>query len=157
MQNEFRILVAVDFKADTRRLLVEVERFSRALNALVNLVHVAEPNPDFVGYLKIHPNRNPTQEDLIRQDRAEALQSEHEQLHAIAENLKTRGIRVEQALMVQGPVMETILEHTSKLASDLLIVGAHHHNALYRFWYGDTAAEAARRTFCSLLVVPPGD
>jgi nucleotide-binding universal stress UspA family protein len=157
MSGVFRILVAIDLKPGTDRLLVEAERYGQALNAIVDVVHVVEPDPDFVGYLKINRNESPTQEDLIREDRAKRFQSDHEQLHAIAENLKLKGVRVERALMVQGPILETILEHAYKWKSDLLMVGAHHHGALYRAWYGDTAVEAAKRTSCALLIVPAGD
>jgi nucleotide-binding universal stress UspA family protein len=157
MNNDFRILLAVDLKTGTSQLLAEAERYVRALNAVVDLIHVADPDPDFVGYLKIDPNVRPTQEDLVREDKAKEFRSDHEQLHTIAERLKARGVRIDRALMVQGPILETILEHVSKLRSDLLILGAHQHGVLYRLWYGDTAADAVKHSSCALLIVPAGD
>jgi hypothetical protein len=52
MSNDFRILVAVDFSG-MDRVLVEVERQARAHDALITLLHVAQPDPEFVGYLKV--------------------------------------------------------------------------------------------------------
>jgi nucleotide-binding universal stress UspA family protein len=93
----------------------------------------------------------------VREDKAKEFRSDHEQLHTIAERLKARGLRIDRALMVQGSILETILEHASKFRSDLLILGAHQHGALYRLWYGDTAADAVKRSSCPLLVLPAGD
>ncbi len=91
---------------------------------------------------------------MIRDSHAKALRSEHEQTQAVAATLRSNGVRVDQALTVQGPTLETILAHVRRLDSDLLMLGSHHHNALYRLWYGDTAAEAVKQAPCALLVVP---
>ena len=68
--------------------------------------------------------------------------------------LRSNGVRVDRALTVQGPILETILEHARKLDSNLLILGSHQHNALYRFWFGETAVEATKKAPCALLIIP---
>ena len=105
MSNEFRILVAVDLKTGTDQLLAEAQRYGHALNATVDVIHVAEPDPDFVGYIKSDHVEKPTQEDLIRDGKANDLRSEHQQTQTIGATLRTRGVRVDQALTVQGPVL----------------------------------------------------
>ena len=154
MSNEFRILVAVDLKTGTDQLLAEAQRYGHALNATVDVIHVAEPDPDFVGYIKSDHVEKPTQEDLIRDGKANDLRSEHQQTQTIGATLRTRGVRVDQALTVQGPVLGTILDYAHKLNSNLLMLGSHQHSTLYRLWHGDTAADAAKRAPCALLVVP---
>ena len=153
MTGDYRILVAIDLKAGTDRLLAEAERYGRALNAIIDIVHVAEPDPDFVGYLKRPVPGNESQEDMIRESHAAALRTEHQQTQAIAATLRANGIHVDQALAVQGPTLETILALVRKLESDLLMLGSHHHGALYRFWYGDTITKVAHKAPCSLLIV----
>ena len=41
-----------------------------------------------------------------------------------------------------------------KLGADMLIMGSHHHGALYWLMHGDTAAEAATQAQCQLLGIP---
>ena len=154
MSDDFRILVAVDLKTGTDQLLTEVRRYGRAFNAIVDVIHVAPPDPDFVGYLKIDQVDKPTQEDLIRDEVAKGLRTQHDQVLAIGANLQAGGVRLRQALAVQGPILGTILDHARKLDSNLLMLGSHHHSALYRLWYGDMAADAAKQPHCALLVVP---
>jgi len=50
--DDYRILVAIDLKAGTDQLLAEAQRYGRALDATVDVVHVSEPDPGFVGYIK---------------------------------------------------------------------------------------------------------
>jgi nucleotide-binding universal stress UspA family protein len=68
--------------------------------------------------------------------------------------LRAKGVRVDQALTVQGPILATLVEQAGKLDIDLLIMGTHHYGALYRLWHGDVAAGAASRAPCALLLVP---
>jgi nucleotide-binding universal stress UspA family protein len=61
---------------------------------------------------------------------------------------------VAEALTFQGPVLTTILDHARQLEADLLILGSHQHNALYRLWYGDAAVDAIKQAPCTLLIIP---
>jgi len=153
MSDDFRLLVAVDFSR-MDRALVEVERQARAHDALITLLHVAQPDPEFIGYLKSSGQAVQMQTDVKRIPKAEALRTEHQQIQAIAETLRDKGLRVDGAITVQGPVLASILEMASKLGADLLIIGSHQHGALYRLVHGDTAAEAVTQAPCPVLVVP---
>jgi nucleotide-binding universal stress UspA family protein len=154
MSDNFRIVVAVDLKSGTNRLLAEAQRYGRALNAIVDIIHIAAPDPDFVGYIKNSDPAEKTQDNLIRESEAKALRAEHQQTQALGETLRANGVRVDRALTVQGPTLATILGETRKLGADLLILGSHHHSAIYRLWYGDIAVDAAKHAPCALLVVP---
>jgi nucleotide-binding universal stress UspA family protein len=154
MSDDFRIVVAVDLQAGTDRLLAEAQRYGRALNAVVDIIHIAAPDPDFVGYIKNSDPGEKTQDSLIRESEAKALRAEHQQTQALGETLRANGVRVDRALTVQGPTLATILGETRKLGADLLILGSHHHGAIYRLWYGDIAVDAAKQAPCALLVVP---
>jgi nucleotide-binding universal stress UspA family protein len=136
--NKFNILLAIDFSDGMDRLLEEAERYGRALDATVYIIHVADPDP-FVGYIKAS---DPADQNLFaaqRQPRAKELRTEHQQTQAIGAALRAKGVRVDQALTVQGPVLATVMEQAGKLDIDLLIMGSHHYGALYRLWHGDVA------------------
>ena len=152
MSNDYRILVATDLGTGTDRLLAEVQRYGQALNAIIDIIHAAPPDPDFVGYIKNHDKES--QNDQIRESKAKALRAEHRQAQDFEATLRANGVRVDRTLMVQGPILETILEHVRKFNSDLLILGSHRHSALHRFWYGDTATDAVKQAPCALLLVP---
>ncbi len=160
MSTAYRVLVAIDLKPGTDHLLAEAQRYAKALDAIVDIIHVADPDPDFVGYIKSAPTAETgghapiNYDQTLRDDRAKEFRLEHQQAQAVADQMRAAGIRVDQALTVQGPTLETILEEARKLGADLLILGSHQHSALYRLWYGDIAIDAAKEAPCALLVVP---
>jgi nucleotide-binding universal stress UspA family protein len=94
------------------------------------------------------------QTDVKRIPKAEALRADHQQIQAIGETLRSKGLRVDDAITVQGSVPASILEMSHKLSADMLIMGSHQHGALYRLVHGDTAAEAVTQAPCPILVVP---
>ena len=183
MSHAFRILVAIDLKRGTDRLLAETQRYAKALDAIVNIVHIADPvpdivrytkgaqevtdyedaedpDPDFVSYVngeqetKTGAHEVTDYNDTLRDDQAKEFRLEHQEVHTLAEKMRASGIRVDQALTVQGPTLEKLLKEASKLDADLLILGSHQHGALYRLWYGDVAIDATKQAPCALLVVP---
>ena len=154
MSNDFRIVVAIDLKAGTDRLLGEAKRYGLALNAVVNIIHVAAPEPDFVGYMKSGEPGEASQDNQIRETEAHVLRAEHARTQAFGASLRANGVRVDRALTLQGPILETILDETRKLGADLLILGSHHHSAMHRLWFGDIAVDAAKEPPCALLVIP---
>jgi nucleotide-binding universal stress UspA family protein len=153
MAKDYRILVAIDLEVGTDRLLAEAQRYAQAFNAVVDVIHVADPDV-FIGYIKAEDPAEQGRFDSERQPHAQALHSEHRQTQAFGEMLRVNGVRVDRALTVQGPTVETIVEEVHKVGADLLIVGSHHHGALYRLWHGDTATGVAKQPPCALLVVP---
>lgn len=157
MANDYRILVAIDLKAGTDRLLAEAQRYAQAFDAIVDIIHVAAPDPDFIGYIKSNDPEDQCQIDSERDPHAKALRAEHHKTQAFGAALRANRVRVDQSLTVQGPVLETILAYVHKFNSDLLVLGSHQHGALYRLWYGDAATEAAKLAACALLVVPLPD
>jgi nucleotide-binding universal stress UspA family protein len=157
----YRILVAIDLKAGTEHLLAEAQRYAKALEAIVDIVHVADPDPEFIGYRKTDPEigtdvplGSGNYDEILRESRAKEFRLERERTQTIAEQMRVSGIQVDRALTVQGPPLEAILEEVHKLGSDLLILGSHQHGAVYRLWYGDISVDAAKRPPCALLVVP---
>ncbi len=65
--------------------------------AKIWLVHVAAPDPEFVGY---EPGPQ-----YIRDDRAKVLLAEHKKLASYIKSLEGKGYKAE-ALLVQGPTIE---------------------------------------------------
>jgi nucleotide-binding universal stress UspA family protein len=139
------ILVAVDFADTTEAIVRRAEEIAVAFSAKVWLIHVAEPEPDFIGY---QPGPQ-TERDFL----AERLRTEHRGIQQIAERLRTKGLDV-TALLVQGATVETILEEADRLKIDMIIVGSHGRGAMYHLLLGSVSEGVLRGAACPTLVVP---
>lgn len=137
-------VVALDFSAVSGRQLEVVARVTRE-DHHIYLLHVAEPDPDFVGF-DVGP-------DVVRDQMAEQFHREHEQIQAMAQRLRDDGRDV-MGLLVQGPTVDTILGQAEKLDADLIVVGSHGHGAMFDVLVGSISAEVIRRSTVPVLVVP---
>ena len=139
------VIVALDFSEVTRDVLEVVGRISATGSMKLYLVHVAEPDPDFVGW-----QAGP---DVVRKQVAEEFRREHRQLDEMAKNLRQAG-RAATALLVQGPIVETILDQASDLEAGLIVVGSHGHGAAYDLVVGSISSGIIRKSTVPVLVVP---
>jgi len=142
------ILVPVDFSAVQESLIATASALAKPLGAKVWLVHVAAPDPDFVGF-KVGP-------EYVREHRAEILRQEHQDIQAIAAALHQQGLEAE-ALLVQGPTTDTLLEMADKVSADLIVIGSHGRSALFRAFVGSVSEQVLKESKVPVLVVPtPG-
>ena len=139
------ILVAVDFTESDKIVLAYALQQAEKFGAKAWIVHIAAPDPDFVGY-QVGPQ-------YIRDYRAEDLKTEHKTLKTYADNFGNVGVSAE-GLLIQGPTVETILDEATKLRIDLFVVGAHKHSFIYRLFNADTSIELTKKSKIPLLIVP---
>jgi nucleotide-binding universal stress UspA family protein len=135
----------VDFSDTTDAVAEQGIVLTRALGAEVRLLHVAEPDPDFVGY-GVGP-------DTVRDDVAQTLREEHRALELLAERFKGAGV-VALPLMVRGPTVSTILEQSERFGADLLVLGSHGRGALLSLVAGSVAQGVLHATRVPVLIVP---
>ena len=142
------ILVAVELDNGDQLLLDQAEALASKFDSKVWVVHVADPEPDFVGY-----DPGPA---YVRKTLASDLRDEHKLIHTYSEALKSKNINVE-SLLVQGPTVETIFEEVKKLEADLLILGTHKHNFLKRVFGDDVSRQIFGQSKIPVLIVPLAD
>jgi nucleotide-binding universal stress UspA family protein len=139
------VLALVDFSEATAR----VESFAAAMasrfGARLCLLHVAPPEPDFIGY---RPGPQ-----SVRDGVAEAWRAEHARLHEMAERLRGRGLDA-FALQVQGPLVDVVVDQARRLDADLVVASFHRHGVVHRIAVGDTLGQIMDRLPCPVLVVP---
>lgn len=140
-----QILVPVDFSAVTDAVIEQAAALARCFDADLSLLHVAAPDPDFVGY-----DAGP---ETVREHVAVDLRNEHRELQALAESLRGRGLRA-HAVSVQGSTVETILERAERIGAELIVIGSHGHGALYRALVGSVSEGVIRGSRCPVLLVP---
>jgi len=139
------LLAAVDFSDSTEKVIENAKNISKSFNAKMWLIHVAEPDPDFVGYV---PGPQ-----TVRDAVASRFHAEHKSLQQYAEKLRSEGIDC-LALLVQGSTVETILHEAEKLSVGMIVVGSHGKGALMRALVGSTSEGVLHSSLLPVLVVP---
>ncbi len=140
-----KLLVGVDLSDFTEKVVKKAEEIATALSAKVWLLHVAEPEPDFVG-LEVGPQS--TRDSLSKR-----FHAEHRQIQEMAERLRKTDLDT-TALLVQGATVETILKEASKLDVDMIVVGSHGRGAMYQLLVGSVSEGVLHKSECPVLVVP---
>ena len=92
-----KLLAAVDLSVMTPAVLREARAWARRLAAQLYLIHVAEPDPDFIGY-----GAGP---ESVRLAVAHKFTRAHRQIEEAALELRKEGLDV-TALLVQGATAE---------------------------------------------------
>ncbi len=109
------------------------------------LLHVAAPEPAFVGY---EPGPQ-----SVRDQRATELRDEHATLQRRAAELRERGLDA-AALLIQGHPVEKILEEANRLGVGMIVMGSHGRSAIARLVLGSVSEGVLRRATCPVLIVP---
>lgn len=139
------ILVTIDFEEKGQVLINKAAELAEKFKAKLWLVHVAAPDPDFVGY-DVGPQ-------YIRDVLAKDLRVEHKLLQGFTNQLKEKNI-VAEGLLVQGPTIETIVELTEKLAIDLIVIGKHKHGFFHKTFMVGTDESLLEKSNIPVLIVP---
>ncbi len=142
------ILVAIDLSNVTDAMISLAMSIAIPTKAKIWIVHVAAPDPDFVGF-KVGP-------EYVREQRADTLREEHVAIQGMADRLKEQGCDAE-ALLVQGPTTDTILEISDRIAADLIIMGSHGRSALFRAFVGSVSEQVLRESRSPVMIVPSPD
>ena len=142
------LLVAVDLKSTDQRLIDQASLLAEKFQSKIWIVHIAAPDPDFVGY-EIGPM-------YIREMRAEELRNEHKALKRLADQLHATSVEAE-SLLIQGPTVDMLKEEAKKLQIDLLIMGARHHGMMYEVFVGHTSVKVIKDIPIPVLIVPLPD
>jgi nucleotide-binding universal stress UspA family protein len=141
------ILVPIDFSEVSRAVVATAESLARAFSAKIWLIHVAAPEPDFVGF-DVGPQS-------VRDQRADHLRDEHRRIQDEANRLRDAEIDA-TALLVQGPTVDKILAEAERLEVDWIVLGSHGHGAAYRALLGSVSEYVVRRSNVPVTIVPLG-
>lgn len=148
-----QILVAIDFSDITKKVIEHARIMASALSSRVTLIHVAEPNPDQSLY-DLDPSSIPIVDPAqIRDQIAQRFHQEHQQLQQYAETMRDQGIEC-KALMIQGPVVELLLQQAQKMEADFFIIGSHGKGILSQVLLGSCSEDLLKQTELPVFLVP---
>jgi nucleotide-binding universal stress UspA family protein len=139
------ILLLIDFSEVTNALLEHGKSIGAKFGAKCWLIHVASPDPDFVGY--------DTGPQYIRDSRAEVLKEEHRKLLDYKKDFAEAGLDCE-ALLVQGPIMKTVDDEIEKLNIDLVVLGSHGRSMIYELLVGSVCEHLLKHAKVPLHIIP---
>lgn len=142
------ILVPVDFSAISERVCRVAAEAAKARDVKIWLIHVAEPEPEFIGY---EPGP-----DVVRRQVATELRKEHRQLQELADRTVAFGVEV-TPLLIQGPTVETILEQADHHAVELIVMATHGRGLMYQMLVGSVSEGVLHRAKVPVLMVPARD
>ena len=139
------ILVPIDFSPVSPAVVRYATQLAKAFGTKLWLLHVAAPDPDFVGF-KVGPS-------YVRAQLADELRREHAELQAMAAEVVKQGITAE-GLMVQGPTTETVLEVAQRVNAELIVMGSHGKGAMLRALLGSVSEQVLRESQVPVMIVP---
>ena len=143
-----RLLVPLDLSSATDRVLAATRAVARDSKAEVWLLHVGEPNPDFVGY--------ETGSEAVRDVIAHEYRGEHRKLQEYADALRAEGIET-TALTIRGPTAATILSEARRLGVELIVMATHGRGAVFDLLVGSVSHAVLRDSRVPVLLVPARD
>ena len=139
------ILIAIDFNDSEKTLVDMALKWAKCFDAKVWLLHVADPEPEFVGF-GVGPQ-------YIRDTIAAELRKEHRKIQKYSGYLREKGVEAE-GLLIQGATISMILKEAKKLNIDLIITGHHEHGLLYKAFFGSVAKGLLKKTRIPVLIMP---
>jgi nucleotide-binding universal stress UspA family protein len=139
------IVVGYDFSEHAAAVMQAAERCAASMAGSLWLIHVAEAEPDFVGYQAGPPT--------VREELAQKFRKEHQELQRHADRLREAGINT-TALLVRGPVAATLLKEAERLKADVLVVGSHGHGAMLHMLVGSVSEQILKKAACPVLIIP---
>ncbi len=139
------ILAAVDFSPVSDAVVAQAAALAAALRGSLYLVHVAAPDPDFIGY-----GAGPSS---VRHSVASELRDTHRRLQDLSAGLRDGGLDC-TALLVQGSTPETLIDEADRLDADLIVLGSHGHGILRRALLGSVSEHVLHHARRPLLIVP---
>lgn len=141
------LLVCVDFSPVTSVVVAHASALARAAGAEVRLVHVAAPQPEFVGY---EPGPQ-----SVRDGVAHELRDRHRELAELADTFERSGVPT-TPIMVQGSTVDAIIDQVERFGADMVVIGAHARGALSTLLVGNVTEGVLRRCTVPVVVVPGG-
>ncbi|WP_088328996.1 universal stress protein [Lacimicrobium sp. SS2-24] len=138
------LVVAIDFSSGTSALIDAVADMAKPSES-VYLVHVEEPDPDFVGF---EPGPESVKQHLVdKHDEAKRKLTE------LANNLSRTDIKANIAIL-RGQTAKEIIAKADAEQARMIILGSHGHGALYDLLVGSVAEYVIRSCSLPVLLVP---
>ena len=143
------ILVPIDFKACSSRIVDFARTVAGGLNAQIHLVHVLEEPYTSAGPYEFHLPDTP--------DRRERLYAQAcGRLTRLADEMRVKDIRTTVEVR-GGSAPDEIVKAAVDYGADLIVMGTHGRSGLHHLLTGSVAEHVIRRAPCPVLAIRDRD
>ena len=142
-----KILMAIESCETTTIASPIVEKtleLAGAFSSKVWVLHVAPPS-------RQHPYN--VDSKISRDAISGELRHEHEFLQHLARCMENKNVNA-TALLVEGPIINTILNESERLGVDLVVLGCHRHGMLYGALMEDTEEGLVSKCTRPIMFIP---
>ncbi|HPS52637.1 MAG TPA: universal stress protein [Phycisphaerae bacterium] len=139
------LLVCIDFSDKNEKIFTQAKKIAASFKEQIILLHVCQPNPDFLGYEAGTGFYIDQMDDVYK--------AEAESLKKMAAKLEHDGYNVLPIFVMGQPATE-ILDNAKKYRVDMILMGTHGHGHLYNLLLGSVAEEILKKAPCPILMVP---
>lgn len=140
------IVAAVDFSERTEAVIALASSQAKAFGARLWIVHVAAPEPGFVGY-----DAGP---QSVRDNVAKHIRERHREIQDLADGVRSAGVEA-TALLIRGVTVKALLSEAERLEADLLVLGSHGHGLMHRVLLGSVSQAVLQKSTIPVLLIPP--
>ncbi len=144
-----KLLAALDLSYSTPAVLREARVWTRRLSAELLLLHVADPDPDFIGY-----GAGPESSRLAV---AHKFQRAQKQIEALAVELRKDGLDTTALLLQEVDVADTILREADRLHVDAIVIGTHARGTAHVMFIGSISKSVILKATRTVILVSPHD
>ena len=142
------IVALVDFSDVTPKVMEQSQKLAKAFDARVVLLHTVPSEPVVMELGVVSPT-------VLVTPSERRIEADYDKLLDLRDSLAVSGVNVSAQQLEDGSV-KNILEESQRLHADLIVVGSHHHNALYNLLVGSFTGSVLKAATCPVLVVPQG-
>ena len=136
------IVALVDFSDTAFKILKHAHALAKAFESHVILFHVVPEEPVAVEF-----------GTLLEAPANDVGKAHQARLFEMRDSLARFGVKV-TAQQFNGATVKDLLDESSGLGAELIIVGSHGHGPLYNMLIGSVTEEVLKRAPCPVLVVP---
>ena len=140
------ILIPIDFEFHAPQIIDMGLEIAKKFNSKIWLLHIASPEPDFVGY-SVGP-------EYIRDKRAAVLKGERGLIQNFANMMKEEGVEATGFIFEGKSTIEGIFEEVEKLNIDFIIIGHHYQNWFQKIFNSGTDTTLVEKADVPVLTVP---
>lgn len=140
------IVALVDFSDLTNRVVEQGSQVAKAFQGKLILLHVVPEQPGVVELGLASPT-------VMQPPSPEKIDAHLTRLLALRDTLTSSGVDV-VVQQLEGVGVTKVLEQCRTLAADLILLGSHHHSALYQLFVGSFTSDVIKHATCPVMVVP---
>lgn len=140
------IVALVDFSNLTTGIVELACQLATAFQGKVILLHVVPEQASVVELGLASPT-------VLQPASEQKVESDFNRLLDLRDSLAGSGVHVAVQQLEEGGVSK-LLEQCRALDTDLIVMGSHHHSALYHLIVGTFTSNVLKRATCPVMVVP---